>query len=73
MIKSGYRGRVFVKPNIIVENRDYYSDCWKDRKPGRIGTIILEGGPGHGLYFQVLHEDGSRGFYNDDELEEVVV
>lgn len=48
---------------------DYNSYAEEKRKWGVTGTIIRYSNDGHGSYYEVEHDDGSRGCYDFNELE----
>ncbi len=48
-----------------LEQRDYIQNTI--RRPNSIGEIIAEHNS-HGLCFEVRHDDGAVGWYDNDEL-----
>lgn len=50
--------------------KEFTAEGWESRRWGVRGTIIKIH-DSHGLCYQVLHEDGSIGYYDPTEIEEL--
>jgi hypothetical protein len=54
-----------VRTSETLERRDYNDDVIRRRNA--TGVVIAEHNS-HGLYFDVMHDDGATGCYDPDEL-----
>lgn len=64
MIENGTRVRTADR----IDQRDYTPEGVAARRPGMEGTVLSHH-TGHGLCFKVHHDDGTEGYYDEDELE----
>jgi hypothetical protein len=50
-----------------LDRRDYTEAAQAMRRPGASGKVLGHH-DGHGLCYEVRHDDGTTGFYDPDEL-----
>ncbi|KKK75189.1 hypothetical protein LCGC14_2876240 [marine sediment metagenome] len=60
--------KVRTRDDLVPENKEYQRKAWAKRKPGMIGEIVKHSNS-HGLCFEVLHNNGSSGWYEPDEVD----
>ena len=60
--------KVLTRHDLVPENRNYVREAWPRRRPGQTGEIVKHSNS-HGLCFEVLHKDGTSGWYESDELD----
>jgi hypothetical protein len=56
------------EPNEALK-REWSVEGWKSKRPHALGTVVKHHDDGHGLFYDVLHDDGSIGHYDPSELE----
>ena len=57
-------------PNMVLR-KEWTDEAWNERKWGVVG-VILTHHDSHGLFYEVRHEDRTKGCYDPSELEVIV-
>lgn len=64
-LKNGTKVKTSISPDKVSD--DWCAEALKNRKSGVTGTVS-DSHDSHGLYYDVMHEDGTLGAYEPHEL-----